>query len=353
MLMKQLRTGVIGVGTWGVNHARAYSAYPLSHLQAVCDQNKKRAEQVAAETGSQEVYTDYRQMLKEANLDAVSVATPDFLHREIVEASLDAGLAVLVEKPLTTNQSDLDAILDRVESSGGKFAVNYMMRWSPKYAKARQAVEEKHLGEPLLGEARFHDAIQVPREMLSWSGKSSPLFFIGIHIIDALLWVLGRRVVEVESRALRKQLVSEGIDTSDCLLSFLTLDNDAIIVLEAGWCLPESAKAYVEQYLRLVGTKGVIEVDHTNGGVEVYSDPLMSPYAGAVDNVRGYPFPATSMGYINGRMYGYLKEAVCHFVDCVLYDQPHIVTLEECRHTTEVMLAVNESAKRGKKIKLS
>ena len=124
--------------------------------------------------------------------------------------------------------------------------------------------------------------------------------------------------------------------------------------MEAGWCLPICAKSYVDQKMRLVGTKAVIEVDHTHGGVEVYSDPPMDPYMGAIPNLPGYPLPSTNMGVLNGqRMFGQLKESVAHFVDCVLDGKPHIVTLDECRHTTEVMLAISEAASSGKTLRLA
>jgi predicted dehydrogenase len=346
--MTKLRTAVIGVGIWGQNHARAYATYPRSELVAICDVDRARAAKVAEQCGAEQVFVDYRRMLKEAKLDAVSIVTPDFLHRELVEACVDADVAVLVEKPLATNQADLDAILDKAASSRSLFAVNYMMRWSPRYAKARDAVRHGYLGDVLLGEGRFHDVIHVPQSMLRWAAKSSPLFFVGIHIIDALLWVTGEQVAEVKAVAHRGLLTSQGIDTDDYVLALLSLKSRGTLIVEAGWCLPLSAKSYVDQHMRLVGTKAVIEVDHTHGGVEVYSDPLMDPYFGAIPNLGGYPLPSTSMGFLNGqRMFGQLKESVAHFVDCVLDDTPHIVTLEESRHTTEVMLAAHESAQAG------
>lgn len=306
---------------------------------------------MAEQCGAEEAFTDYRRMLKEAKPDAISIVTPDYLHRELVEACLDMGAAILVEKPLATNQEDVDAILNKAANSRSLFAVNYMMRWSPRYCKARDAVKHGYLGTVLLGEGRFHDVIHVPHEMLRWAAQSSPLYFVGIHIIDALLWVTGERVAEVNAVAHRGLLVSQGIDTDDYVLAFLSLNGGGMLVVEAGWCLPLCARSYVDQHMRLVGTKAVIEVDHTHGGVEVYSDPLMDPYFGAIPNLGGYPLPSTSMGMLNGqRMFGQLKESVAHFVDCVLDGTPHIVTLEESRHTTEVMLAVARSARTGQTV---
>jgi predicted dehydrogenase len=345
-----LRCGVIGVGIWGVNHARAYAAYPRSQLVAVCDVDPGRSERAARELGGVATYVDYREMLEAEDLDAVSVVTPDFTHREVVETCLEAGVATIVEKPLATKQDDLDAILDAADRAEALFATNYMMRWSPRYAKAKQAVDAGHLGAPILGQVRFHDVAHVPRSMISWASEGSPLFFVGCHAIDSVHWVTGRSIVEVQGRAHRGMLAAEGIDADDYVLAFLTLDNGAHVVLEAGWSLPEAAKSYVDQDMRLVGTQGVIEVSHTHGGVEVFSDPLMDPYAGAIAGVGGYPLPSTNMGRINGRMFGQLYESISHWVDCVLDGGSPIVTRAEARHTTEVMLAIATSIESGEAV---
>src|SRR5688500_10599892 len=116
--MSEVGFGVIGVGTWGELHARVYGSTPGARLAAVCDADLPRAEKVAAACGAPKVYADYRELLKDPDVRAVSVVLPDFLHREAVVAAAEAGKHVLVEKPLATSVEDGRAMIDAARRAG-------------------------------------------------------------------------------------------------------------------------------------------------------------------------------------------------------------------------------------------
>ncbi len=98
--------GIIGLGVWGETHLIAYSYSPLANLACICDKNEKvlaaRKEEYAVPCAT----TDYRELLANDEIDAVSVVTPDFLHREIAVAACEAGKHVLLEKPMATTVED-------------------------------------------------------------------------------------------------------------------------------------------------------------------------------------------------------------------------------------------------------
>src|SRR5450759_2069562 len=96
----RLRVGVIGVGLLGERHARFWAQEPDVDLVGVADARLERAQQVARKWGAPAAFASAEELVESARPDMVSVATPDFVHREPVSAALEGGAHVLVEKPL-------------------------------------------------------------------------------------------------------------------------------------------------------------------------------------------------------------------------------------------------------------
>ena len=108
--MEYLRCAVVGLGTFGSFHARVWSELPYTRLAAVCDRDAARAAALGAQYGVP-WYTDHRALLAQCSCEAVSVATPDHLHRQVAVDAARAGKHVLVEKPLATSREDVNAIV--------------------------------------------------------------------------------------------------------------------------------------------------------------------------------------------------------------------------------------------------
>jgi len=89
--VERVSVGLIGTGTWGNIHAQTYTEYHRATLAAVCDPNEERARKMAGQYGVEHVYTDYRSMLGNPEIQAIPVVTPDFAHREIIEEAARAG----------------------------------------------------------------------------------------------------------------------------------------------------------------------------------------------------------------------------------------------------------------------
>ncbi|MEM2998586.1 MAG: Gfo/Idh/MocA family oxidoreductase, partial [Thermoproteota archaeon] len=119
--MGLIRVGVIGCGVMGRYHARVYSELPGVRLVATADVVEKNARVAAREFGAEKWYTDYNDLLARPDIDAVSIAVPDHLHREPTIAAAKAGKAVLLEKPIATTLRDADAIVNAVRKAGITF----------------------------------------------------------------------------------------------------------------------------------------------------------------------------------------------------------------------------------------
>src|SRR5581483_8259277 len=197
--MDRVGFGVIGAGLFGENHALVYSRLPGVELVAVCDQNEARAREVAERYGARTHATDYRQLLANPDIRAVSIATPDFAHAEIALAAAEAGKHILVEKPLATTVDEAQAIVDAAARAGVKLMVDFHNRANPPFVAARDNVRSGALGTPAYGYARLSNTTFVPLEMLRWADRSSALWFLGSHTIDIMRFILNDEVVRVHA----------------------------------------------------------------------------------------------------------------------------------------------------------
>ena len=178
--MEYLRCAVVGLGTFGSFHARVWSELPYTRLAAVCDRDAARAAALGAQYGVP-WYTDHRALLAQCSCEAVSVATPDHLHRQVAVDAARAGKHVLVEKPLATSREDVNAIVQAAKQNGVRVMCDLHNRVNPPFALARQRIAGGELGEVRSLYMRMNDACSVATEMLSWAKESSILWFVGVH----------------------------------------------------------------------------------------------------------------------------------------------------------------------------
>src|SRR5690242_15565751 len=118
-----VKTAVVGVGLHGQNHALVYADYPRAELKLVCDANKARAAEVAERFGCRA--TDRLDDILSSDVQAVSVATPDFLHYDSTLALLRAGKHVLLEKPMTTDVRQAEALVEAADLRGVSLMINF------------------------------------------------------------------------------------------------------------------------------------------------------------------------------------------------------------------------------------
>ena len=131
----KLQIGIIGCG--GIANGKHLPALRklqnLCDLTAFCDIIPERAEKARAEYGSPDakIYTDYRELLDNGDIDVVHVLTPNVLHSPITVAAFQAGKHVMCEKPMASTSADAQAMLDAWKKSGKKFTIGYQNRFRP------------------------------------------------------------------------------------------------------------------------------------------------------------------------------------------------------------------------------
>ncbi len=332
--------GVIGAGLWGEFHALVYSHHPDATLAAVCDSNAARAQDIARAYGAARWYTDYRDLLADPAVAAVTIATPDHLHAEIGVAAAQAGKDILMEKPLALTVDDCRRIIAAAEQAGVKLMVDFHNRWNPPFNLLKQSIDKGELGQPLLINARLNNTLFVPTEMLSWAGQSATIWFTGSHLIDLVCWLLGSEVTRVYSVSRAVVLAARGINTPDFFETTLEFASGAVAVVETCWILPNSEPNIVDFKLRCVGSAGSASVDTThNRTLEQYGDK--SAYRDVLGMVNVF-----------GNVQGFALESIHYFADCVIHNQQPRVAGDDGLRNTAIICAALRSAQTGQPVQL-
>jgi len=336
-----IRIGVVGAGMWGTAHAEVFSRSNYSTLAAVCDSNIERASAMGTRFNVPS-YPDIDSMIDGEQIDAVSIATPDFAHREPILAAANKGKHIFVEKPLATSREDLEAIERAVTASGVRLMVDFHARWSPPFYRAWQSVQSGEVGDVVSAYYRLNDTIDVPTSMLAWSGQSSILWFLGSHSIDTLRWILDDEITEVYSVFRRGVLDGLGIDAVDAYQTTLTFSKGTIAQIENNWIIPSSHPNINDIKMNVLGSRGMLDLDVTNNGVvrrflpERYDEPDV--------------FVKLE---VHGRFPGFAHVAIGDFVEKLWRDDPFVVDMTDGIRVTEAILAIMESAETHKVVNIT
>jgi myo-inositol 2-dehydrogenase/D-chiro-inositol 1-dehydrogenase len=146
--MKPVRFGLIGYGAWGSHHARAIAKTAGAELTGIVARSPQSQAAAKEAFPDIDVYANYHQLLREAELDLVDVVVPSHLHHEIAAAVLDSGRHLLLEKPMALSLADCDDLIQRAEKQKKLLAVGHELRLSSMWGKVKQMVDAGAVGEP-------------------------------------------------------------------------------------------------------------------------------------------------------------------------------------------------------------
>jgi predicted dehydrogenase len=239
-----IRVGVVGLGYFGSFHAKHYANNPDARLIAVVDADRGRAEAKAAEL-SADAFTAHRDLI--GKVDAVSIAAPTSLHHDIAADLIDAGIHVLIEKPITDDSRTARDIVRRATARRVVCEVGHIERYSPTF----RALQEK-VGEP---------SIAKLTRVGPWTGRAADVDVVldlMIHDIDLALALVRSPVRSVQ--AVGMKLVTDQIDFA---VAYLGCQNGATAILTAGrGNFPKERTVRVEEGGRL------LQADLTVGRVQ-------------------------------------------------------------------------------------
>jgi UDP-N-acetyl-2-amino-2-deoxyglucuronate dehydrogenase len=226
---------IIGCGTIGPWHKDAVAGAPGARLVACCDVIEDRAKALADSAGKGvRVYTSIEEMLKQDDIQAVSICTPSGLHSEHAIMAMDAGRHVLCEKPMDIELRRIDAMIEASKRNSVKLAGIFQRRTYPSSKRVREAVRTGKLGKLVVGDCyqkyfRSHEYYASGAWRATWElDGGGCLMNQGVHGIDLLLYIMGDvKRLSAYCRRLVRNIAVE--DTAVAILEFV---NGAVGVIE-------------------------------------------------------------------------------------------------------------------------
>lgn len=332
MSNRKLRAAVIGGGLGG-HHGYAYARAEEYELVATCDINPvafdRFFERAQIERGSIREYTDYKAMFAQENLDVVSVATPDHLHVNPVCDAAEAGIkGIFCEKPLCTTIADADRMVETIERTGAKLAIDHTRSYIPAYQAVKKAIwTDRAIGG-------------LTRIIAHMGGHRSMLFRNGTHLVDAVcyladadpLWVIAAHERGFEDYG----TVYKGEGGKDP-----SLDPGSTVIVE----FANGVRALINSAKM---TPAIFEFDLQGpGGRYWLTDSFCKAWQ--TDKPEGTPTevaPPAGRGYID--YFGEnLIPAVQEIAQMVWHDGPNSSPARRARNSLEIMLAALISHDQG------
>lgn len=326
-----IRVGIIGAGLFGQRHARVFSAMPGVDVTAIADLDEQKGQPVA-ERYSARFYTQYQDLMESADTDALVIATPDAMHYSIAMEALRTNQAILLEKPMTTDLAEAEAIYSAAMARGqGLFMLGHIHRFDPRYYGAHQRIQEGFIGQVVHVNIR-RSLGRFAAENLS--AGSNLIYHTAVHDIDSLRFLTGREVTRVYAQAVQNTF-GPGLDAAAVLF---TLEQGGICTMDTGWVIPSAAGSTLDAQWSLVGTQGVIYIDTQQQG-------LMT-----LDN-SGFHFPDVFRYQERNELTsGNLREEDEHFIHCLRHNLPPRVNARDGLMSIRIADAVLKSISSGRAV---
>ncbi|MHC4871507.1 MAG: Gfo/Idh/MocA family protein [Planctomycetota bacterium] len=269
---------VIGTGGMAAGHARSFSEIKGCNVIAACDIDKKKVAAFAETHGIEKTYVDYKELLKDKKLDAVTIVTNDATHVPISLASLKAGKHVLCEKPLATNLADAKKAAKAAKKSGLINMVNFSKRNSSGLQKAAELIKKGEIGRVMHVEASYfqewlsNGAWKV-NPALTWrlnteAGSTGVMGDLGCHIYDMSELLCGDfKTIDCRMKTFKKNVKNEKfkghkLDANDSFLTTVEFGSGALGSIQSSrWASGFGNR----EYIRVFGDDGHIEVDFGEG----------------------------------------------------------------------------------------
>jgi predicted dehydrogenase len=334
---RQLGMAVIGAGLLGSRHARAWAEQPETRLITVMDLNAKRAETVADRHGARSA-SDLAAILSDPQIDAVSVVTPDHLHRDAVVACLEAGKHVFVEKPLATDLEQAREMVAVSRRTKRLLQVNFSQRFVSEFAFIKQTIARGEIGRPVMIQSLKHDTLYVPTEMIPWAHHTSPVYFMTSHDLDLIRWYLGAEPVTVVAHEVRGKLDQLGVPVHDGLQGLVRFSDATAVQFHTSWIHPNTFPSVSDGYLEIIGTEGVLIYRSRSREIELYTnrDSQTIKFGG--------PGTAKEVG---GKLTGAFVDSLRLFIRSIREQTVPMTEAADSLKTVACQIALLESARQG------
>ena len=322
-----VRWGIIGAG--GVAKRRTIPEILKARdatLSAVMVRDQSRADELAIEFGAKHAFSDWRELLKCADVDAVHIATPVNLHREQVIAAAEAGKHVMCDKPMALSPAECADMIAACKSNGVHLQVCFLMRFGSVYRQLKEMVSEGRFGEIIEARATIFkglpitdDAWRVKKEL----GGGGPLMDLGAHSIDLLTYLTG----PVKTAYAISMNRASTWDVEDSISVLMRSESGAACVVGHSFKAP--------------GGDTVVEIQGTKASAQVSTPPGTKQAVLRISDTDGIttePVPFEN----------FYQLQVEHFADCLSGKADPLAPGEAGLHNMAIIEAAYRSCESGK-----
>ncbi len=227
-------------------------------------------ERLSGRLSNVKVYEDYYDLIRDENIDLVSICVENDKKTELIIESAEAGKHIVVEKPMSLKLEDLEEIYNKVRDSGVNLSMYLSERFNSLYVTLKDYIRSGGIGKPVLFYAfRPHKLIpeQRPKWMFNKKRYGNIILDLAIHDIDYLLWVNKSKVTEIKAYMNNQRFTNLDF-TDNCLIS-MKFSNGAKAVVTATWLTPEAAPYHGKVKLDAIGTLGEAYLMRNEKTIEV------------------------------------------------------------------------------------
>ncbi len=346
MARDKVKVGIIGSQFQADIHAASFKIMPEeAEVVAVASPSEGHAVELAERYGIPRVFRDYREMLKEPDIEMVTIAAPNYLHAQMTADAANAGKHIVCEKPLCRTLEEADEMIDVCKRQGVLLMYAEELFFTPKYVKAKEMADNGAFGKVyMVKQSEKHFG---PHADWFWDvEKSGGGVFVdmGCHGIAFCYWFLNRPAITSVYCQMGTYVhgdKTKGDDNSLCILEF---EGGAMGVVEDSW----ARRGGMDDTIEVYGEGGQTYADlHMGNALTTYSEYGYGYAVEKAPTTTGWTYPVFEELW----NYGFPQE-MAHFARCVRGKEECIATGEDGRLVQQVLFAGYESARTGSKVKL-
>jgi predicted dehydrogenase len=337
--MNKVRVCVIGLGRAGLIHARNFAAaVPEAELAVVVDPNPEALESALKEIHPGKCLTQWQEGVLEKDIDAIVVATPTDLHKEIVVAAAQSGKHILCEKPMALNSEECDLMIEAVEKNRVKLQIGFMRRYDRSFLEAKERIARGEIGDVVLVKSLTHGPSIPKAWQYDVARSNGPLAEVNSHDIDILRWFADsefKTVYAIGGNYRCPDARQDYPDFYDNVVLTASFENGKQGLIGGAVAVRYGYDTRVE----ILGTDGILFIGSLDASSVVSCNPRQGSVKAIVPSWRDLFMEA------------YWAEDK-DFVRCILDDKPPKATGSDGKKAVEVVNAGNRSIMEKRPIEL-
>jgi len=334
----KVKVGIIGSQFEADIHAESFRILPNeAEVVAIASPTPGNAAKLGKKFGIPNVYLDYREMLKQSDIEMVTITAPNRLHCQMTVDIANAGKHVICEKPLCMTLEEADLMIETCQKQGVLLMYAEELYFTPKYVKAKEMMDQGAFGKVyLVKQSEKHFGPHAPWFWDVNQSGGGVFMDMGCHGIAFTYWFLDRpKLMKVTARmgTYVHGDITKGDDNSICILEF---ENGAVGMVEDSW----ARRGGMDDRIEVYGNEGVTYANlHMGNALQTYSEKGYGYAVEKAPSTQGWTYPVFDELF----NYGFPQEMV-HFARCVRGKETCIATGEDGRFVQEVLYAGYQSA---------